>query len=999
MLPLKCIRVLAALVSLHLGLVGAAAQTTNADLPTVSIQALGNAAELGPVPGSFEVTRTPPFDQTLDVEYQISGTATNTVDYQRLSGRVTIPAGQASAQIAVTPIDDRVQEAPETVSLTLATRNRPFSLVVLPDSQYYTAGYSGGLPEMLTAQTRWIADHAADLNTAFVLHEGDVTDQNTGTEWLRAQASFGLLDGVVPYAIAPGNHDGLMTSVSQTYQFNQTFPVSEFLGRPSFGGVFESNRMDNCYHLFSAGGVDWLVLVLEFGPRNAVLAWANQVVSSYPDRQVILLTHTHVYADNTLHGSSTNHLWLPTSYGRANNGTDVWNKLLRLHPNTKLGFNGHVLLSGTGRCVGTNDFGNQVFQMLANYQIRLDGGGGFLRLVQFDPAQDSMTVKTYSPFLNSWLQDTNNQFTYTNLGVFAGASPGYVIDPSQGAASLVITNDDINLYPPTLVSVSYIGMPPVFTLNFGVPLDAASAQEITNYALSGGIRLSAAHLSPDGTSVVLAAESNPVEGLDYDLTASNLRNLAYGIPMANAAVSSFTYHALIMADDFSAGNLSAYTIVDEGTVQAPSSWVEQGGRLIQQSNIYGPSGTVVDHREGTFAVWNAPAALTWSSYAAAVGFNCSDDDGVGLMFRYLNRSNYYKVELDSQRSFRKLFKMVGGTETMLAVETNGYVVGQNYQLRVMVTNSEIRVRLNGALLFGGPVVDGSLSAGTVALYCWGSQGVTFSNLNVTPPFRVPSIAFTSPAPATVFKQFAVIPISISATDTDGAVVQVEVLDGTNSLATFSQPPYHLDWANAAPGDHTIVARATDDAGLTGASQVSVHVTPAYPTPVWARQPQGQTVPAGSGVLLSARALSSWPLSYQWYFNGQPIADATHCVFFVNAANPDSAGSYWVNVDSAGSYLTSQVAVLSVLERTNADGGDATDLQRLAVAGFDETGVPVLSLQARSNAAFSVQASAPAFTNWLTLFSLTNDGSPFFFSDPSAATNAAAPRFYRTVLTP
>ena len=62
--------------------------------------------------------------------------------------------------------------------------------------------------------------------------------------------------------------------------------------------------MDNCYHFFSAGGVDWLVFSLEFGPRNEVLAWANQVATNYPNRRVIVLTHTHIYSDNTLHGSS-----------------------------------------------------------------------------------------------------------------------------------------------------------------------------------------------------------------------------------------------------------------------------------------------------------------------------------------------------------------------------------------------------------------------------------------------------------------------------------------------------------------------------------------------------------------------------------------------------------------------------------------------------------------------------------------------------------------------
>jgi hypothetical protein len=118
-------------------------------------------------------------------------------------------------------------------------------------------------------------------------------------------------------------------------------------------------------------------------------------------------------------------------------------------------FNGHVLNSGTGRLVGVGDYGNQVFQMLANYQMDVLGGAGYLRIVQFFPDQDRMSVKTYSPYLDSWLTDTNNQFAYTNLGVFTNASSGYLVDTQYASASLIITNDDVDLTPPGVSQLSY----------------------------------------------------------------------------------------------------------------------------------------------------------------------------------------------------------------------------------------------------------------------------------------------------------------------------------------------------------------------------------------------------------------------------------------------------------------------------------------------------------------------------------------------------------------
>ncbi len=67
----------------------------------------------------FRVTRTGNTETPLDVYYRISGTASNGVDYERLSGVVRIPAGESSALIYVMPIDDLLPEATETVELQL----------------------------------------------------------------------------------------------------------------------------------------------------------------------------------------------------------------------------------------------------------------------------------------------------------------------------------------------------------------------------------------------------------------------------------------------------------------------------------------------------------------------------------------------------------------------------------------------------------------------------------------------------------------------------------------------------------------------------------------------------------------------------------------------------------------------------------------------------------------------------------------------------------------
>ena len=73
--------------------------------------------------------------------------------------------------------------------------------------------------------------------------------------------------------------------------------------------------------------------------------------------------------------------------------------------------NGHVLGDGTGYLASVDDHGRVVHQMLANYQMREVGGEGYLRLLELLPDGRTMHVRTYSPLLDRYLVDPDQQFT------------------------------------------------------------------------------------------------------------------------------------------------------------------------------------------------------------------------------------------------------------------------------------------------------------------------------------------------------------------------------------------------------------------------------------------------------------------------------------------------------------------------------------------------------------------------------------------------------------
>lgn len=299
-----------------------------------------------------------------------------------------------------------------------------FTLAVLPDTQIYAWKY----PDIYTKQTQWIADNAKKFNMAYVLHVGDITQHNTNSQWKIAAQAHALMNGVVPCAITTGNHDlgpGGKANSRDT-EFTRYFPLAGFKKLPTFGGVYdkEPDHTENSYHLFEAGGRKWLILALEFGPRNDVLRWANEIADKYPDRSAILVTHAYLRPDNSRFdrdiimvvkekkkNKGLDNYSLSKDPRGFNDGEDIWKKLVSLHKNFVLVVSGHVCV--TGRLESKGVHGNNVMQMVVDYQNQKLGGEGYMRLLQFHPDGKTVTVNDYSPVTDMISTQPNTSYDFT----------------------------------------------------------------------------------------------------------------------------------------------------------------------------------------------------------------------------------------------------------------------------------------------------------------------------------------------------------------------------------------------------------------------------------------------------------------------------------------------------------------------------------------------------------------------------------------------------------
>jgi hypothetical protein len=284
-----------------------------------------------------------------------------------------------------------------------------FTIALFPDTQVYAKSY----PEILRAQTAYIADAAARGEIVFAAHVGDVVDDNGPAQWAVASSAFEALDGVVPYAIAPGNHDygpggsgGDRTSGLDTW-----FPPARF--GDSLLATFEEGRSGSSAHRFETPEGPWLALALELAPRIEVIAWAHAMLDANAGLPAIVITHAHLYFDGTRYSADRDdQKWAPRSYGLfaggGHDGEALHRALLGPRSEIRMVFCGHVLSDGGARLSTRRPDGTYLDEILANYQTGPYGGEGNLRLVRVLPRR--IEVRTYSPWRDRELLGAMHRF-------------------------------------------------------------------------------------------------------------------------------------------------------------------------------------------------------------------------------------------------------------------------------------------------------------------------------------------------------------------------------------------------------------------------------------------------------------------------------------------------------------------------------------------------------------------------------------------------------------
>jgi lysophospholipase L1-like esterase len=272
---------------------------------------------------------------------------------------------------------------------------------------------------------------------------------------------------------------------------------------------------------------------------------------------------------------------------------------------------------------------------------------------------------------------------------------------------------------------------------------------------------------------------------------------------------------VLFATDFDDGDQSMWTVVNDSGIN--SNWTVNAGEYYQTEYVeHRSSGNPFDqsYHRGTFSYLNIPESANWLNYRLSVEIiplldnldNISEGNDIGMIFRYQDNNNYYRISFSSRYGFSRLEKKVSGAFSTLSVNSRGYFEEEKIKISVEVTGSLIQVFKDDEPLFS--VIDSDVTQGTVALYC--QDRVKFDNVLVTQNNPAPAIILSSPIAHSVITTDTIEVSAVATNVPPNGSVAFKLDDGQDIVdSTF---PYSTP-LTMSQGEHKVEAILQDESGF------------------------------------------------------------------------------------------------------------------------------------------------------------------------------------------
>ena len=291
-----------------------------------------------------------------------------------------------------------------------------FSFMAIGDTQILTYHY----PDKLKDVYDYVLDNVKRKKVKHVFGLGDITDDDKKREWETATAQIFRMDGIVPYSVIRGNHDiysaGTSMNVLSYFDANfgsDTSPYAKQYVDYYKGYTLSSFKARNTVHKFSSSTRDYLVIALDYGADDDILAWATSVVESHPNHNVIVTTHSYINAKSKFVNKASGGAYPTRDYPKANDGDDMWEEFISQHENIVMVLCGHSPTSNVLLRKSTGVNGNEVAEILIDPQGLDETMKGMGMVATFYVSKDGKTITVdYYSTINKKYYKQNNQYTF-----------------------------------------------------------------------------------------------------------------------------------------------------------------------------------------------------------------------------------------------------------------------------------------------------------------------------------------------------------------------------------------------------------------------------------------------------------------------------------------------------------------------------------------------------------------------------------------------------------
>jgi lysophospholipase L1-like esterase len=263
---------------------------------------------------------------------------------------------------------------------------------------------------------------------------------------------------------------------------------------------------------------------------------------------------------------------------------------------------------------------------------------------------------------------------------------------------------------------------------------------------------------------------------------------------------------LPFTDDFSDGDMSGWLVLDQTSTQ--SDWTVVGGSLTQNVPIRSTQSYDQSFQLGSYVYFGAGLGLGDYRFrvdAEYLAVGTADD--IGILFRYRDAKNFYRLSINSRYGFTRLEKRVNGIYTPLRTDSRGYRRGEVLNLEVEVRGPQIIVWRSGEPVFA--LTDDSHASGSVALYT--QDRARFDNVRIDPPSSAPSIVLNSPLAYLTSSESTIRASAVTLNAPVDAMVEFSLNGSKRTVDTA--PPYAVDFAALTGGNYEVVAILRNGAGI------------------------------------------------------------------------------------------------------------------------------------------------------------------------------------------